>query len=92
MVPWLLITRDDRGTTLTIDAELRAICESRAPRPTLNGQSVHHFLRALRTELTRRRKENHDERAKQKWTNEHVIKLKQSELLDWLETELDRVP
>jgi hypothetical protein len=45
----------------------------------------------LRAEITRRRKENHDDRQKRRWNPEDIIKRCQSELLDWIEQELDAV-
>lgn len=48
-------------------------------------------LRRLREEITRRRKANHDEYQKKRWHHEAVAKHDQSTLLDWIETELDRI-
>jgi len=94
LIPWLTITRDATGTTFTIDHELRDICEGRRPRPTLveGGQSLVDFLRHLRAEIRRRRKENHDENSKRKWRSELILKGEQKALLDWIETQLDRLP
>ena len=92
LIPWLTITRDDTGTTFTIDHELRDICDGRAPRPPLEGQSIRDFLRSLRAEITRRRKENHDEYNKRKWRVTEVRTREQTLLLNWIEEQLDRVP
>jgi len=93
LIPWLTITRDETGTTFTIDHELRDICDGHRPRPTLDGgQSVAGFLRHLRDEIRRRRKENHDELHKRKWNSELILKREQTALLDWIEEQLDRLP
>jgi len=92
LIPWLTIARDATGTTFTIDHELRDICDGRAPRPTLEGQSIRDFLRTLRAEITRRRKENHDEYNKRKWRVTEVRTREQTLLLNWIEEQLDRVP
>jgi hypothetical protein len=42
--------------------------------------------------ITRRRKENHDERMKKRWQPEEVVLHKQTELLNWIENELDKLP
>jgi len=74
----------------------------RAKRPVSVVASVtelHHycnehvtFLRNLGGEITRRRKENHDERIKRKWNPADVLKVEQRALLDWIEEQLERVP
>jgi hypothetical protein len=94
LIPWLAITRDDRGTTFTIDEDLRDICDGRRPRPTLveGGQSLADFLHHLRAEIRRRRKENHDEFRKRKWNSELIHKGEQTAILDWIEEQLDRLP
>jgi hypothetical protein len=92
LIPWLSITRDDRGTTFRIDNELRAICEGLAPRTTLpDGLSIAAFLQRLRGEITRRRKENHEGYRKRKWTTEASLKLEMHDLLNWIEDELQKV-
>jgi hypothetical protein len=93
LIPWLKITRhDDNTVTLAIDQELRAICEARAPRPELNGWSYRAWSRNLRVTITQKRKENHDERMKKRWDPEAVVTRRQTELLDWIENELDKIP
>lgn len=92
LIPWLTIERANHQTTFKIDRELRDICEDRVPRPDLNSFSVVGFLKNLRADLTRRRKENSDERQKRRWNPDNLDKREQSKLLDWIETELDRVP
>ena len=92
LIPWLRIDRTPEGLMFQIDEPLRAICEGRLPRPTLSYQSTDQFLRNLRAEITRRRKENHDEFLKRRWNSELILKREQTSLLDWIEQELDRVP
>jgi hypothetical protein len=46
---------------------------------------------ALRTEITRRRKEAGDRRASRNWDPDKVLKRPQTELLDHIENELDRI-
>ncbi len=92
LIPWLAIDRTVAGTTFVIDADLRAICEGRAPRPALGNQSLRAYLQDLRAEITRRRKENHDEFRKRKWNSESILKREQTALLDWIEEQLNEVP
>lgn len=93
LIPWLIITRhDDNTVTLEIDQELRAICEARAPRPELNGWSYRAWSKNLRKTITQKRKENHDERMRKSWQPENIVLRKQTELLNWIEEELDRLP
>jgi hypothetical protein len=92
LLPWLEIDRTVEGTTFQINRPLRAICESAAPCPALSYQSFAEYFHTLRAELTRRRKENHDEFLKRRWNSELIIKREQTALLDWIEQQLDRVP
>jgi hypothetical protein len=92
LLPWLAIDRTAAGTTFVIDVELRAICEARAPRPALGHQSIRAYLHHLRDEITRRRKENHDDFRKRKWNSELILKREQTALLDWIEEQLMKVP
>lgn len=93
LIPWLRITGHDNNTvTLEIDQELRGICEARAPRPGLNGFSVTEFYRHLRAEIRRRREANDQARKGKNWSHEGINKLELVKLLDWIESELDRVP
>lgn len=61
------------------------------PQTTMNAKSIQVFLADLRREITRRRKENHDERMKVRWNPEAIITRFQTELLDWIEEKLDVV-
>jgi hypothetical protein len=94
LIPWLTIERsnDNAAIKLVIDTELRAICEARSPRPEFNGQSLAGFFKELRATITRRRQENNDNRSKAKWHPDQVSKREQSDLLDYIEQELDRAP
>jgi len=92
LIPWLTIDRTVAGTTFVIDRDLRAICDGRAPRPALGHQSIRAYLQHLRDEITRRRKENHDDFRKRKWNHEGILKREQSALLDWIEEQLNQVP
>jgi len=55
------------------------------------SRSIHELLRQLRTDITRRRKENHDERMKRNWNPDDILRREQSNLLDWIEAELDQI-
>ncbi len=93
LIPWLSITGHDNNTvTLEIDQGLRAICEARAPRPEFNGFSVTEFYRHLRAEIRCRREANDKARKGKNWSHEGINKLELVKLLDWIESELDRVP
>ena len=92
LIPWLRIDRTPAGLAFHIDEELRAICEGRLPRPSLSYESIDHFLRTLRAEIMRKRKENRDEREKTRWDSRLILTRVQSDLLDWIEQQLDRVP
>ncbi len=92
LIPWLRIDRTPEGLTFHVDAPLRAICDEQLPRPELAYRSINHFLRELRAEITRRRKENHDEFQKRRWNSELILKREQTSLLDWIEQQLDQVP
>jgi len=90
LIPWLWIDRTLEGTRFVIDQELRDICEGRQPRPPL-GEPIKAFLARVRGEIVRRRKENHDQTMKSKWTHNSVNVHRQSQLLDWIEEELSKV-
>jgi len=92
LIPWLTIDRTLDGTVFRIDTRLRALCEGAVPRPELSFTSISAYLRTLRDEITRRRKENHDEFLKRRWNSELILKREQTSLLDWIEQQLDRVP
>ncbi|MBV8772855.1 MAG: hypothetical protein JO166_11095 [Deltaproteobacteria bacterium] len=91
LIPWLKINPDHRGIRFEIDHELREICFARQPRPSLGGFSIGAFLRETRAEISRRKKEEQDERAKAQWTSERVRFKFAFELVEWIEGELDRV-
>ncbi len=91
LLPWLSIDRTAAGTVFIIDHDLRAICDGRAPRPAI-GKSIRAYLLDLRAEITRRRRENHDDFRKRKWNHEGILKREQSALLDWIEEQLNKVP
>jgi hypothetical protein len=93
-IPWATMTRTHAPTStmFTIDQELRDICEGRVPRPILEGRSIQDFLRHLRAEIIRRRKENHDAKRQVGWNSYNIMTREQTDLLNWIETELDRVP
>lgn len=59
--------------------------------PRMTRASIQEFLANLRREITRRRKDNHDERMKRRWNPEGVVKRFQTQLLDWIEQQLDVV-
>jgi hypothetical protein len=95
LIPWLTIDRTTDGTIFIIDKELRAICEWHTSRvktpPNTPTISVRDFLRELRTEITRRRKENHDKRGASRWDPAEVNLAEQRALLDYIEAQLDKV-
>ena len=92
LIQWLSITRDNTGTTFTIDAELRAICDGKVPRPSLDGFSISAFMKNLRAEITRRREAANDQYRKRNWRPDGIHTKQQTELLNWIEDELNRVP
>jgi hypothetical protein len=92
LLPWLTIDRTAEGTIFKIDEPLRAICEGKRPRPELEFKSISDYLCNLRAEITRRRKNNHDEFMKRRWDSLPISKREQTELLDWIEQQLDRLP
>lgn len=92
LIPWLTIDRTIDGTVFRIDPQLRAICDGAIPRPELSYTSIAAYLRSLREEITRKRKENRDEREKTRWDSRLILTRVQSDLLDWIEQQLDRVP
>jgi hypothetical protein len=88
MLPWLTIERTPEGYRLSVDEELRLICEDHAPRPQLNGAGVHAFIKRLAKEIDRKRKENYEKNKTSKWMPDNVSKIEQKRLLDWIEAEL----
>jgi ParB-like chromosome segregation protein Spo0J len=64
----------------------------RAPdRECLACEAQLDFYKDLRREITRRRETNRDERQKRRWNPEYVVTRFQTELLDWIEEQLDLV-
>jgi hypothetical protein len=90
VIPWVDVCWHDGEVELKVNQELRDICEGLRTLPELNG-SIFKFLKELRAEIDRRRKENHDERIRRKWNPDAVLSLEQRHLLNWIEDELDRV-
>lgn len=54
-----------------------------------DGTSV--AVRQLRAEIARRRKANHDERMKRNWNPDAILKIEQTNILDWIESELEKI-
>ena len=92
LIPWLTIDRTAEGPVFHIDEQLRAICDGLRPRPELSYTSLADYLHRLRDEITRKRKENRDEREKARWDSRLILTRVQSDLLDWIEQQLDQVP
>ena len=92
LIPWLQIDRTAKGTVFTIDVELRDISDDLAPRPVLNGFTVRGFLKHLRAEIVSRRKANKDAAHSVRWNPDAINKREQSDLLDWVEDQLGRIP
>jgi hypothetical protein len=92
LIPWLLMDRTREGMTFTIDHELRDICEGRRARPEIGDFTWRGFYQHLRTEITRRRKEANDLYRAANWRHGMIHTQHQSELLDWIEDELNRIP
>jgi hypothetical protein len=91
-IPWLTITRCESGKmTFDVNEELKQLCDLHKRRPELDGRSLDQFYKDMRKEITARRKANHDERMKRNWNPENVVRRFQSELLDWIEEQLDLV-
>jgi hypothetical protein len=79
---------------LTKDQELYEICYGRRPRPALNGESLCSEFKKLSAEVKRRRKANHDEKARKGaalWSPMQVEKAEQTRILDFVETRLDEL-
>lgn len=94
MVSWLSVdTLKGPLYKLTIDRELKAICENRSPRPQLNGKSIMQFCADLRSEIKRRREAAHYRRARahNQWCPDNVIKVEICQLIDWIENQLDQL-
>jgi hypothetical protein len=91
-IPWLRMDRTREGTIVTIDHELREICEGRRARPEIGDFTWRGFYQHLRAEITRRRKEANDLYRAANWRHGMIHTQHQSELLDWIEDELNRIP
>ncbi len=91
VIPWVTVVWENDKVRLEIDRELREVCEQRAGRPELGGVSISAFLSHLGSEIKRRRKEAHDVKMNGRWNPEAITTLWQAQLLDWIESELDRL-
>jgi hypothetical protein len=94
LIPWLGIEQlPGREYKLTIDKELKEICELRRSRLQLGGRSLYQFYSDLRREITRRREEANfrRSRAHNRWSPDNVNKLDLCELIAWIESELDKI-
>lgn len=92
LLPWVMVDDNTEGLLVRIDTELRAICDGLRHRPALpNAFSIVDFFAHLRQTITARRIENQDQRRKRGWSPEAIVTRFQTELLDWIEDELDRV-
>jgi len=61
-------------------------------RPAAPNQIIiQDFMRNLRQEITRRRKENHDERHRKHWNPEAIVMRFQTDLIEYIEDQLDIV-
>lgn len=59
--------------------------------PGVGDANLIAFFKNLRHEITSRREANKAERAKRNWNVDAVLKVELVKLLDWIESELDRV-
>jgi hypothetical protein len=92
LIPWLTIDRTREGTIFTINPGLREHCERESTHPALEGQTIREFLAHLRREIIRRRKANHDEKNQVRWSTTAILSKEQTDLLNWIETYLERIP
>jgi hypothetical protein len=97
-LPWLnveltlaSVNHLERQWRLTVDHELKDICDGRTPRPELGQSSMREYLAALRKEIDRRRKEAGAKRAARNWNVDAVNKAELVDLLNYIEAELDRL-
>jgi hypothetical protein len=90
-IPWVKIDHNATTISVSIDTELREICEGKRPRPELGTANLIAFLRQTREEINRRRKEYSIARNKVKWDHAtsrvHLI----VDILNWLDDELNKV-
>lgn len=70
------VTRTENRYTITLSSEIVELTK---------------WFRSLRAEVTRRRKENHDRRGASRWDPVEVNLAEQRALLDWIESQLDKV-
>lgn len=66
------------------------LAKARKTAAALESNLRKQFLE-LRKEITRKRKEAGDIRKSRNWNPEAIIKLEQSDLLNFIETELDKI-
>ena len=93
LVDWVVITKDPAGKFwFTIDRELRDICEGRRERPELGGFTLRDWFKNLRGEISRRRREYKEARNKRMWVSRTANLLDHVELLDWIESEFEKIP
>jgi len=91
-LPWLSIERDrDFRKRFLVDFHLRAICELREPRPALGGLSIQHVLANLVSEIQRQRTAWIEEQKGLTWNPEKGRIVQHKRLLDWVETELQKL-
>jgi hypothetical protein len=92
VIPWVHVERREDGKVrLTIDQELRDICDGRVPRPAMAGKSLKQAVTDLAGEIDRRRTANHEKQKTIRWHPELVRVEEQRHLLEWIETELRQV-
>lgn len=90
-LPWLGVDRNEEGIVLHIDHWLRERCEFLRARPQLGMKPMAVWLADFQVEIKRRRKDNHDEMSRGSWNPENVLKIKQHELLNFIEEELKQL-
>jgi hypothetical protein len=83
---WDTLRTTDQG--LRTDLVEKSLRRPSSPVDT-QLQALRGRLADLRREITRRRKANHDERLKHNWNPEAIVTREQTEMLDWIEDQLD---
>jgi hypothetical protein len=92
-VPWVRMERNQRVSyTITINAELKRICDGEQELKAWSGNGILQFLTDLRRTITEKRKAAHAERYRRQWNLDKVVKRELEDLVEWIETELDRLP
>jgi len=92
-VPWVRMERNQRVSyTITINAELKRICDGEQELKGWSGDGILQFLGNLRRTITEKRKAAHAERHRRQWNVNIVISRELENLVEWIETELDRLP